>query len=406
MLYNHFRPVMPLQIPEQIAPLLAFNNNSTVNGPNPLDPPEQHLPRAVQFLADYSGCGLIRCGVVSHLLNFHQKAMVHDLTVMITDPNWYRGVKSVRIQRQATPHQREFVKFLKKVQQEHGFRIIYEVDDLIFREDIPDYNAFKFAFTSDEIRSCSQEIIEMCDEMTVTCDFMRDYYASKTAQKNITVIPNFLPRWWVGNFFSERTVSQNYDTYKSRPRILYAGSGAHFDVKNVAGQKDDFESVLKSVIDTRFKYKWVFIGAFPIQLKHYVENGDIEFHPWCPIYHYPKKVSDLKVQMMVAPLQDNNFNKAKSNLKWIEACAFGIPIACQNLCTYKEAEIKFDTGEEMIARIDEALSKPGHYKNQAIQRFKRAESLFLENDENIGCYTELFTTPYNDPSRVNLKRFN
>ena len=40
----------------------------------------------------------------------------------------------------------------------------------------------------------------LCDEITVTCKFMKDYYTEKTGNKNITVIPNYPPKWWIGNY--------------------------------------------------------------------------------------------------------------------------------------------------------------------------------------------------------------
>ena len=33
-----------------------------------------------------------------------------------------------------------------------NFRILYEIDDLVFHEDIPDYNKFKTAFVDPKIR--------------------------------------------------------------------------------------------------------------------------------------------------------------------------------------------------------------------------------------------------------------
>jgi len=370
------------------------------------EPSEVNLPRVVQFGADLSGCGLYRLGWVSHLLNYQGHMMVTDTTVMVLDPRWYVNVKSVRLQRQATPAQLEFVKFLKEVQKEHKFKIIYEVDDEVFREDIPDYNKFKTAFTSDEIRNTVVNIIDLCDEMTVTCDYMRDLYKLRTGKQEITVIPNFPAKWWIGNYFDPNRINALYDKNKKKPRLLYAGSGAHFDVENRVGQKDDFEHVVKAIIDSRHKYQWVFMGAFPLALRPYIERGEIEFHHWQRLYDYPAKIHELGVQMMVAPLQDNSFNRSKSDLKFIEACAYGLPAACQDMCTYKEAEIKFKTGEEMLYKIEEELRRAGHYKNSVYRRRKIAEDRFLELDKNLGCYQELFTLPYGDPKRVNLSRYN
>jgi len=357
-----FTPPLPFS---NFAPVAPVGKPQPVQQQAPEQPSEVNLPRVIQFGADLSGCGLYRMGWVSHLLNYQGHAMVTDTTVMVLDPRWYVNVKAVRLQRQATSAQLEFVKFLKEVQKQVGFKIIYEVDDVVFREDIPDYNKFKTAFTSDEIRNNVTQIINMCDEVSVTCNFMRDLYRQRTGKQEISVIPNFPAKFWIGNYFDPNRINALYDKNKKKPRLLYAGSGAHFDVENRVGQKDDFEHVIKAIIDSRHKYQWVFIGAFPLALRPYIERGDIEFHQWQRLYDYPAKIHELGVQMMVAPLQDNAFNKAKSDLKYIEACAYGLPVACQDLCTYENAEIKFKTGDEMLFKIEEELRRTGHYKNSS-----------------------------------------
>ena len=371
-----------------------------------LTPPEANTPRVLQYYADYSGCGFWRMIWPEHLLNAFNYYTVHGSTVMNLDPRYYVNVKVVRIQRQATEHQLQFVQFLREVSKQVGFRIIYEIDDLIFSEDIPDYNKYKPAFTDPKIRKCCQDIMNLCDEVTVTCDFMKEYYQQKTGHQNITVIPNFPPKFWLGHFYDEKQISSNYDTYKGKPRILYAGSGAHFDVDNRVGQNDDFAHVVKMISDTVDKYQWVFLGAYPLPLKHLVQSGKIEFHQWANLYFYGEKIKNLRVNMMVAPLQDNNFNKSKSDLKLVEANAFGLPIACQDLCTYKDAKFKFKTGEEMIEVIDDVLSKKGRYMNICAKARADANKRWMENEENIGCYTELFGHPYGSKERKLLNKIN
>lgn len=374
--------------------------------PQPPTTPEENLPRALQYAADSSGCGFWRMLWPEHILNANQKAMVTTTTVMNASEHFYSPLKAVRIQRQATSAQVEFVKYLKALQSKYNFRLLYEIDDVVFHEDIPDYNKFKFAFESEEIRNNIINIINMCDEVTVTNPFMRDYFREKTGKKEITVIPNFPPDWWIGRYFDPKRSYDMLMKHKKKPRILYAGSGAHFDVENKTGFKDDFEDVIKQIIDTRHKYTWIFIGAFPLQLVNYVRSGEIEFHPWQRLYDFPKKIHELEVQMLIAPLQDNNFNKSKSDIKFIEACCMGLPVACQDMITYKDAVIKFKTGEEMVARIEETLKRSNNYIENAHRLRKIGEKRFLERDENHDCYVELFTTPYGSADRKNLARFN
>ena len=365
-------------------------------------PPEANLPRGLNFYADYSGCGYWRMLWPEQILTAYHKMVIHGSTVMCFDEGWYRDVKAVRIQRQATPGQLKFVKFLKELSIRHNFRLIYEIDDIIFKEDIPDYNKFKAAFVDPVIRETAQEIMSMCDEITVTCEFMKKYYLDKTPCKNITVIPNYMPRFWMGNFYNEKNISRNFDKHRKKPVVLYPGSGAHFDVDNRVKQQDDFGHVVDEVIKTKNKFDWVFLGAFPLKVRPYIKSGEMKFVPWNHLYDYPQTVADINPNVIVAPLCDNTFNKAKSDLKYIEACAYGLPGICQDIDTYANAPIRFTTGPEMIDQISSATKDKSTYMKISRTARKYAETRWLENEENISKYFELYTTPYKSPERKHI----
>lgn len=369
-------------------------------------PKELDLPRALNYYADFSGCGFWRMIWPEHTLNAYSKAIVHGSTVMVADERYYINAKCVRVQRQATRDQLGFVEFLKKLGDKHNFHVIYEVDDIVFHEDIPDYNKFKGAFEDEDIRKSTVEIMQMCDEMTVTNRYMKDYYESKTGHKNITIIPNYPPKFWMGNFYDDSWIERNYNKRKKKPRILYAGSGAHFDVDNKVNQQDDFAHVRDTVIKTINKYQWVFIGAYPMHLRSYVQSGKIEFHPWTSLYDYPQLIHKLKVNAMVAPLCDNHFNRSKSDLKYIEGCCFGIPTICQDMVTYENAPYRFKTGEEMVDQIDTLMGDKNTYMKTSRKSRQVAETRWLENPENIDKYLELYTLPYGHSDRKLLNELN
>jgi len=401
--------VQPFVSPFVNAIVQPFVNNITPQQPNNNEQPrELSLPRYVNYLADYSGCGFWRILWPELLINSEGYGCSQSQTAMIFDPRWYTGVKCVKVQRQASNDQKEFIKYLKGVQKEHGFKIVYEVDDVVFREDIPDYNKFKFAFDNDEIRNNCIEIINMCDEVTVTCDYMRKLYQERTGKKEITVIPNFVPYHWMGHHFNKQQIWNNYDKNKKRPRVLYTGSGAHYDVDNKNGGIDDFSHVLDVVRNTIDKYKWVFVGAFPPALTPYVQSGKIEFHPWQSLNKYPGFIASLNAQVMIAPLQDNTFNNSKSDIKFIEACVLGLPCLVQDMDTYKNApaDLKFKTGADLEQKLDAVLkNKAAYYRNVDVFRHIGSQR-FLELDENIGCHLEVLNTPYGSPERKYLKRWN
>jgi hypothetical protein len=375
-----------------------------------LRPKEAHLPRYVNYLADYSGCGHWRILWPESVINSRGDGMSQSTTAMVTDPRWYQGIKTVKVQRQASSQQKEFIKYLKRLQNDHDFKIIYEVDDVVFKEVIPDYNKFKFAFDTEEVRQNCVDIINLVDEVTVTCEFMKRLYTEKTGQEKITVIPNFVPNFWMGHLYNPRKVEREFKKNKNRPRILYTGSGAHYDVDNKTGGKDDMSEVRDFIRKTVKKYQWVFVGAFPPQLLDLVQQREIEFYPWQSLIKYPYLIESLNAQLMVAPLQVNDFNRAKSDIKFIEACTLGIPCLCQNMETYNTApdNLKFSTVEEFESKINSILAfknKASYFSN--IRKLRAiGEKRILEKDDNIGAYLESLNTPWGSSERDKLKRWN
>jgi glycosyltransferase involved in cell wall biosynthesis len=391
-----------------VSPQGAFLQQAVQQQPATPVQQEAGLPRFLNYAGDYSGCGAYRLLWPEYLINMIGAGMSSTITSMIVDPRWYSGVKAIKFQRQASPEQKEFMKYVRQISKEHNFKMIYEVDDVVFREDIPDYNRFKFAFDSDEIRNNCIDMINICDEVTLTCDYIRNLYKEKTGKKEITVIPNFVPYFWMGHLYNPNKVKDQYLKNKRKPRVLYTGSGAHYDVDNKNGGIDDFSHVIDMVRRTVDKYQWIFVGSYPPKLADLVLRGKVEYHPWKSLQEYPSFINDLNAQAMIAPLFDNSFNRSKSDIKYIEACTLGLPCLLQDMETYKDAPefLKFKTGDDLEAKLDRVLGDRKAYNNNIAMLREIGESRFLERPENIGCHIEALTTPYGSPDRKYLKKWN
>lgn len=371
--------------------------------PPPVQMPEATLPRALNYYADYGGCGFWRMVWPETLINGYQKGCISGLTCMVLDMRFYQGIKAIRLQRQATPVQLAFVKELRKNKNQFGYRLIYEVDDIVFKDDIPNYNRCKEAFASQEVENTILEILDNVDEMSVTCQYMKDYYLSKTGCKKITVIPNYPPKHWLGHFYNRQKIVENYEKNKKRPRVLYAGSGTHIDVANKNGMQDDFSHVVEEIIKARKKFKFVWKGTYPLAVRPFIESGEMEYVEWSPLLNLPQDIYNINCNLTFAPLTDNIFNRSKSNIKIIESGAFGLPGTFQDLCTYQDAEFKFKNGKELINQLEYLFQDQDRYMKASDNIHNFTDKLWLEDhlDEYLALYfTEWGSAERNSKSSV------
>jgi hypothetical protein len=379
-----------------------------------IPPPGEGLPRVLHYCADQSGCAFWRMIWPGDELLATNKAVVMTLYQMVTIGQFYGGIDAVRLQRQCTEPQFEFIKFLRtvsdqlKTQTGKGFRIIWEVDDIILpASDIPDYNVCKGAFETDAVYNTVKKIMPYVDEMTVVSEYMRQHYIKHLGFNKISVIPNYAPKHWIDRGVERETTLNNYRKHKQKPRILYAGSGTHFDVNNKVGQNDDFGHVVDAIIKDLTvdkKYEWVFFGALPLKLRQFIGKG-IEFHDWCPINEYADKLRKLNVNVAIAPLQKNNFSRSKANIKLTETGMQRVPCIAQNIECYNSSDWKylFDSSEELFNKISEVVKDENSYMEASDYARKYSEKYILQ--DHLDEFTLLYTTEYGDQRRQQNKNF-
>ena len=391
-------PGAPLGIPFGAPTQTYLHKSEPVNSPAP-EVPGAGLKRAMNYLADYGGCGYYRCMAPNLLLNLYQKSVIMESTCMVLDPRFYQSVETVKLQRQATPQQLQFVKVLKQISQQKPLKLMYEVDDVVFAEDIPMYNRNRDAFTSPEIQNSIKEILSMMDEITVTCDYFKDLIIEKSGNKNVSVVPNYLMKWWFDRYYNLADLVKKYDKNKKKPNVAIFASGTHVDVANRVNQQDDFAAVVQHIIKTRTDFQWNFYGSYPLALKPFIDKGDIKFFPWVQLPDFAETMANSGAQITFAALQDNNFNRCKSNIKLIEAGAIGLPCVCPDMVTYKDAFLKYKTGDEFIDCLKSALKNQTTYAEQCKKARAYAEKFWLDDEKNLMKHHEAYFTPFGSKDR-------
>jgi hypothetical protein len=360
-------------------------------------------PTVLAYPAAWNQSAYWRVHWPNYQLMLQDMITYNTATHFLSDLVCYKAANVIQLQRVSTGDV-TILERLYELKKTLNLRLVYDVDDILFIDDIPDFHgahSMKERFDPKVI----MKVMHLCDEIVTSTSFLREYYIQKGVKTDITVIPNMIPYFWGGNYYKEEVLLSIYRKHKTRPRILYAGGTSHLHY-NAEHGNDDFSHVIDMIISTRHEFKWVFLGALPWELFPYNKAGDIEFYGFETLDRYPKKVATLQCSMMIVPLKDHFFNHGRTDVKFQEACAHGMPIACQDITPYKHCPIRFDTGEKMIEVIRETLKDEESYITASRIGREMIDKVWLERPENTALYQELFAYPYGDKRRVTINKLN
>ena len=358
----------------------------------------------VNFPADTGGCGHYRIMFpIWSVRTIRRDVRFVESFKLITDQSFFRDFRMIRVQRQVNDAQADYLlNFILPISKAQGQWVSYDIDDCINYADIPSFNASRSAFNSQKFFDNVKKMLAAVDILTVTTDTLGKYYVDTYGvdPKKVVVIPNFLPRWWIGETYNPSRQDELWKQNRHKPRIGFPVSSSHFDLKNINGGVDDFTHITDFVRSTVKDYQWVFVGHIPKQLEDLAIDKKVEVVPGSDLLNYPRELWRRNLQCVVAPLQDNTFNRCKSNIKLLESWALGMPCIAQDLeCYNKYTDTVFKDANQLANQLDRIL----HYRDKYLKHIKENRQIIdygndvLPNgawiEKQLWRWINLFTLP-------------
>ena len=271
------------------------------------------------------GCYIVRC-----LLPLVANGWDGDLTSLHfgtkTPEDKMRAAKDAEIivfHRPETAEKRQLAHLLRQA----GKKIVFDNDDTYKDHDSVKLNDFfdkeKVARGLSKINRDADAFAMEADLVTTTTEWLAKEY--RKVNKNVVVLPNC-----VDPFYFDEPLRNETDVV----RIGITGSLiTSTDIDLIAPIIKHYEN------DKRVRI--VVLGLPPNRKENpmlekiyqdeykFLDSVNIEWHASVNSDVYYDKINSLKLDMMIIPREDNYFNRAKSNLKFLESSMFEIPCLCQ-----------------------------------------------------------------------------
>ena len=184
--------------------------------------------------------------------------------------------------------------------------LLLEIDDDAFNLN-PENTAFESYNPNSNLEYFAEMQIRNANAVIVSTEYLKSMYSKYN--ENIVVIPNAID-------FEKWDRVKNRKT-KDIVRIGWAGGQAHAKDLNIIAR------IIPEILSKYPHVEFVFLGA----CSESIPLGDRVKHieKWYNIEQYPTELGKLGLDIGIAPLRDNYFNRAKSNLKYLEYSALKIP---------------------------------------------------------------------------------
>lgn len=200
-----------------------------------------------------------------------------------------------------------FPEIIKQIREVNNAKVVLEYDDYLLN--VPLKNGSRKNFPQKMLKSF-RKVMDSADWVVVSTESLAEAYSR--FHPDIRVALNRLaPDQW-GHLHSQRGVSK-------KVRIGWAGGSSH---------RGDLDILLPLIKALEGQVEWVFMGMKP-------HNVRCEFHPGVPFEMYPEKLASLNLDLALVPLEINQFNECKSNLRLLEIGTCGVPIIATNLIPYR-----------------------------------------------------------------------
>ena len=266
------------------------------------------MVQSIQYFAEAQGpCEWYRCSTPGRALARRGYAVAVDENVTIAGLD---AADVIVFSRRHDKNIGEMIRYCK----ERGKLTVFELDDDLWNVHPDSPSAQHYPRP---VMSAIETGLRESDLVTTTTAHLARRL--RPFNRTVRVLPNMLPDdYW--SFAEPREQSDD------RIVIGWAGTNTHLpDLKLLSG-------VIEQVLDAYPFVEFAWSGMSEVPFRDHVRARPI---PPVPIEHYPELLANFHIGL--APLVDNTFNQAKSDLKFLEYARLGIPVIASRTESYEHS---------------------------------------------------------------------
>lgn len=351
------------------------------------------------YISGYDGCGYYRVQVAAKYLNKNPNVFAKISTAYSNEEISWADI--VVLQKQSNPKALSYIEYARSI----GKKIVTEVDDDYFN--IPEWNPAHKAYKGKENDLIS--FYEKSDAITVTTDHLSEQLSKYS--KTYT-LPNSLDYKLLDSFETmpeevlnkytkfldceQKKLSPNSVREFLKDKIVIGWGGSPTHLKDL---EQATPAVLKLCSENKNVVLMMIGCTTQVILEEMIKkhsNQLILVEP-IPIFGYPQALRSLNWDIGICPIEDNLFNRSKSNLKFLEFSSNGFACVCSNVENYKKTVINGETGL-LVNNSDqswyEALKKLVENENLRKDMAKKAKLFVRENysmEKNVELWLNAYT---------------
>ncbi len=176
-----------------------------------------------------------------------------------------------------------------------------------------------------------RKALEEADAVTVTTEILAEKF--RPFCKKVIVLPNCvdLNRWKKLPLMSD-----------GRIRLAWGGGDSHWEDLRL------LKPVLPAILEKYPNVDLVMSGWMPHGFIDEFPRGRVIFNQWEHFEAHPLRSAITNPDIALIPLVDNEFNRCKSPIKWIEAGALSVPSVVSYVSPYKELETLSDLNHSVF----------------------------------------------------------
>jgi len=305
----------------------------------------------IMWRADQAGCGWARIDMIADKLNEFCGDKIKATPSMVMNPKEWVDLDSkgtiIKRKFDLTIHQRQYgtpnLKNFRFLKNKLKIPCIYEIDDYL--HGVSKMSTAYYAYnpnTQKERFANIETYLRESDAVTVTTDYLKKLYSK--FNNNIYVLPNCVDfqEIYTPEMIALREEHRARHEAKKEIWIGWAGSNTHLPdlliiVDAVKQILRDFPNVKLALggWNGEFKNKDGEVVTPHLNPWKDVPKHRIVHIPWVKnMKDYPKMLTQFDIGL--APLEDNDFNRAKSNIKLLEYGACRVPVICSDVEPYSK----------------------------------------------------------------------